>query len=73
MTKYNSFIVHNDILYTDMDIEEIERKVEISLYDKDSELVTFHILKLTGNMVKMVFYRDFPLEEHDADSISIRT
>ena len=69
MTKYNSFIVHNDILYTDMDIEEIERKVEISLYDKDSELVTFHILKLTGNMVKMVFYRDFPLEEHDADSI----
>ena len=52
-----------------MDIEEIERKVEISLYDKDSELVTFHILKLTGNMVKMVFYRDFPLEEHDADSI----
>lgn len=69
MTKYNSFIVHNDILYTDMDIEEIERKVEISLYDKDSELVTFHILKLTGNMVKMVFYRDFPLEEHDTDSI----
>ena len=69
MTKYNSFIVHNDILYTDMDIEEIERKVEISLYDKDSEFVTFHIIKLTGNMVKMVFYRDFPLEEHDADSI----
>ena len=36
MTKYNSFIVHNDILYTDMDIEEIERKVEISLYDKET-------------------------------------
>lgn len=69
MTKYNSFIVHKNILYTDMGIEDIERTVETGLYDETSELVTFHILKLTGNMVKMVFYRDFPLEEHNADSI----
>ena len=40
MTMCNSFIIHNDTLYTDMDMEDIERTVETGLYDEASELVT---------------------------------
>ena len=58
------FIAHKDVLDTEMSIGEIEMTVDSGLYGNASELVTFRILKMTGNMVKMVFYRDSPLEDH---------
>lgn len=72
MTKCNSFIAHKNILDTDMSIEDIERTVETDLYNDTSELVTFRILKMIKNMVKMVLYRDSPLEEHNRGA-TIRT
>lgn len=69
MTNYNMFIAHNNVLNTEMSIGKIEMAVDLGLYNNASELVTFRILKMTGNMVKMVFYRDSPLEDHDPEVI----
>lgn len=55
----NYFIANNEVLDTDMTIEEIEKRVQETLDESTSGFARFKIQEMGRNKVKMLFIRDF--------------